>query len=128
MYLRNIMKASCNGFCYFMIGMTFVCSNLVIIVCVRFRYSYETLLETANFLLSRISVKPSIGIICGSGMGSYWNEGIYSLKLLPYYTYCNLYIYISTRNLFNVGLSFLPTHPASLFLKIKHESVAIINL
>ncbi|XP_035445363.2 purine nucleoside phosphorylase isoform X2 [Spodoptera frugiperda] len=33
-------------------------------------YSYETLLEIANFLLSRISVKPHIGIICGSGMGS----------------------------------------------------------
>ncbi|CAH0694153.1 unnamed protein product [Spodoptera exigua] len=38
-------------------------------------YSYETLLEIANFLLSRISVKPHIGIICGSGMGSYWKEG-----------------------------------------------------
>lgn len=42
-----------------------------------FRYSYETLQETANFLLSRISETPSIGVICGSGMGSYWKEGIY---------------------------------------------------
>ncbi|XP_026730941.1 purine nucleoside phosphorylase-like isoform X1 [Trichoplusia ni] len=38
-------------------------------------YSYETLLEIANFLLSRVSDKPHIGIICGSGMGSYWKEG-----------------------------------------------------
>ncbi|CAB3259873.1 unnamed protein product [Arctia plantaginis] len=38
-------------------------------------YSYETLQETANFLLSRISEIPSIGVICGSGMGSYWKEG-----------------------------------------------------
>lgn len=36
----------------------------------RTGYSYETLVETANFLLSRISEKPNIGIICGSGMGS----------------------------------------------------------
>ncbi|XP_011563553.2 purine nucleoside phosphorylase isoform X2 [Plutella xylostella] len=33
-------------------------------------YSYDTLQETANFLLSRTSVRPRIGIICGSGMGS----------------------------------------------------------
>ncbi|XP_023936786.1 purine nucleoside phosphorylase isoform X1 [Bicyclus anynana] len=39
------------------------------------RYSYETLVETANFLLSRTAVRPLIGVICGSGMGSYWNEG-----------------------------------------------------
>ncbi|CAG5025838.1 unnamed protein product [Parnassius apollo] len=38
-------------------------------------YSYETLLETANFLLSRTTVRPCIGVICGSGMGSYWKEG-----------------------------------------------------
>ncbi|RVE41679.1 hypothetical protein evm_013667 [Chilo suppressalis] len=33
-------------------------------------YSYEILLEIANFLLSRTSVRPRIGVICGSGMGS----------------------------------------------------------
>lgn len=33
-------------------------------------YSYETLVETANFLLSKIQTKPCVGIICGSGMGS----------------------------------------------------------
>ncbi|XP_013190759.2 purine nucleoside phosphorylase isoform X1 [Amyelois transitella] len=38
-------------------------------------YSYETLLETANFLLSRTSIRPKVGVICGSGMGSYWKEG-----------------------------------------------------
>ncbi|OWR52690.1 Purine nucleoside phosphorylase [Danaus plexippus plexippus] len=39
------------------------------------RYSYEMLVETANFLLSKTDVRPIIGVICGSGMGSYWNEG-----------------------------------------------------
>ncbi|CAH2244366.1 purine nucleoside phosphorylase-like isoform X1 [Pararge aegeria] len=39
------------------------------------RYSYEMLVETAHFLLSRTPVRPMIGVICGSGMGSYWNEG-----------------------------------------------------
>ncbi|XP_014368982.1 purine nucleoside phosphorylase isoform X3 [Papilio machaon] len=39
------------------------------------RYSYETLVEIANFLLSRVSIRPCIGVICGSGMGSYWKQG-----------------------------------------------------
>ncbi|CAG9561195.1 unnamed protein product [Danaus chrysippus] len=34
------------------------------------RYSYEMLVETANFLLSKTDVRPVIGVICGSGMGS----------------------------------------------------------
>ncbi|XP_032520420.2 purine nucleoside phosphorylase-like isoform X2 [Danaus plexippus] len=34
------------------------------------RYSYEMLVETANFLLSKTDVRPIIGVICGSGMGS----------------------------------------------------------
>lgn len=47
------------------------------------RYSYETLLEIANFLLSRISVQPCIGIICGSGMGSL-AENIDDAECIPY--------------------------------------------
>ncbi|XP_044252855.1 purine nucleoside phosphorylase isoform X1 [Tribolium madens] len=39
------------------------------------KYTYENLTETAEFLLSRVPFKPSIGIICGSGMGAYWNKG-----------------------------------------------------
>ncbi|XP_077291648.1 purine nucleoside phosphorylase isoform X1 [Arctopsyche grandis] len=31
-------------------------------------YTYETLMQTAQFLLDRTTVRPSIGIICGSGM------------------------------------------------------------
>lgn len=38
-------------------------------------YTYESLLETAKFLTDRVPFKPRIGIICGSGMGAYWNEG-----------------------------------------------------
>ncbi|XP_041986827.1 purine nucleoside phosphorylase isoform X2 [Aricia agestis] len=39
------------------------------------RYSYEMLQETANFLLERTPLRPTIGIICGSGMGAYWRDG-----------------------------------------------------
>ncbi|XP_072947793.1 purine nucleoside phosphorylase-like isoform X2 [Epargyreus clarus] len=46
-------------------------------------YSYETLLETANFLLSRTTVRPRIGIICGSGMGSL-AENITNTEFIPY--------------------------------------------
>lgn len=46
-------------------------------------YSYETLQETANFLLSRISETPHIGIICGSGMGSL-AENIIDPICIPY--------------------------------------------
>ncbi|CAH2039636.1 unnamed protein product, partial [Iphiclides podalirius] len=46
-------------------------------------YSYETLLETANFLLSRTSIRPSIGVICGSGMGSL-AENITDAECIPY--------------------------------------------
>ncbi|XP_026762443.1 purine nucleoside phosphorylase-like isoform X2 [Galleria mellonella] len=46
-------------------------------------YSYETLQETANFLLARISIRPTIGIICGSGMGSL-AESIVDAESIPY--------------------------------------------
>ncbi|CAG5025842.1 unnamed protein product [Parnassius apollo] len=46
-------------------------------------YSYETLLETANFLLSRTTVRPCIGVICGSGMGSL-AENIDEAVCIPY--------------------------------------------
>ncbi|CAG4950275.1 unnamed protein product [Colias eurytheme] len=38
-------------------------------------YSYEMLEEISNFLLSKTKIRPIIGIICGSGMGSYWKDG-----------------------------------------------------
>ncbi|CAF4908438.1 unnamed protein product [Pieris macdunnoughi] len=38
-------------------------------------YSYEMLEEIANFLLTKTEIRPIIGIICGSGMGSYWKDG-----------------------------------------------------
>ncbi|CAK1586204.1 unnamed protein product [Parnassius mnemosyne] len=46
-------------------------------------YSYETLQETANFLLSRTSIRPCIGVICGSGMGSL-AENIDDPVCIPY--------------------------------------------
>ncbi|KAM3966244.1 purine nucleoside phosphorylase isoform 2-T2 [Aphomia sociella] len=46
-------------------------------------YSYETLQETANFLLTRTSFRPTIGIICGSGMGSL-AESIADAESIPY--------------------------------------------
>ncbi|XP_045766248.1 purine nucleoside phosphorylase-like isoform X2 [Maniola jurtina] len=47
------------------------------------RYSYEMLVETANFLLSRTAVRPIIGVICGSGMGSL-AENIADAQCIPY--------------------------------------------
>lgn len=35
-----------------------------------YRYTYETLLNIANFLLDRTAIRPKIAIICGSGLGS----------------------------------------------------------
>ncbi|XP_013140232.1 PREDICTED: purine nucleoside phosphorylase isoform X4 [Papilio polytes] len=49
----------------------------------KFRYSYETLVEIANFLLSRVSIRPCIGVICGSGMGSL-AETITDAECIPY--------------------------------------------
>ncbi|XP_012541707.1 purine nucleoside phosphorylase isoform X1 [Monomorium pharaonis] len=37
----------------------------------RHTYTFETLQESAQYLLDRINIRPKIGIICGSGMGSY---------------------------------------------------------
>jgi purine-nucleoside phosphorylase len=55
------------------------------------KYTYELLLETAQYLLERVPFKPLIGIICGSGMGAYWNEGcladaLENTKEFPYET------------------------------------------
>lgn len=38
-------------------------------------YTYECLDKTAQYLLERVPFRPRIGIICGSGMGEYWNKG-----------------------------------------------------
>ncbi|XP_059054097.1 purine nucleoside phosphorylase-like isoform X2 [Achroia grisella] len=46
-------------------------------------YSYETLQEIANFLLTRTTIRPTIGIICGSGMGSL-AESIMDAESIPY--------------------------------------------
>ncbi|KAL0109284.1 hypothetical protein PUN28_014403 [Cardiocondyla obscurior] len=37
----------------------------------RHTYTFETLQESAQYLLDRVKIRPKIGIICGSGMGSY---------------------------------------------------------
>jgi len=53
------------------------------------QYTYEHLQETANFLLKQVTTRPKIGIICGSGMGQYWNEGtlaeaVQKKTIIPY--------------------------------------------
>ncbi|CAL1678565.1 unnamed protein product [Lasius platythorax] len=37
----------------------------------RNTYTFETAQESAQYLLDRVKIRPKIGIICGSGMGSY---------------------------------------------------------
>lgn len=46
-------------------------------------YSYEIMQETADYLLSRISHKPVIGVICGSGMGKL-AESLSEKECFPY--------------------------------------------
>jgi purine-nucleoside phosphorylase len=48
-----------------------------------FRYSYETIQHTANFLLERTAIRPKIGIICGSGLG-HLAEILTNADLFPY--------------------------------------------
>ncbi|XP_054015246.1 purine nucleoside phosphorylase-like isoform X2 [Hylaeus anthracinus] len=38
-------------------------------ICIE-AYSFETLQESAQYLLDRVKIRPKIGIICGSGIGS----------------------------------------------------------
>lgn len=35
----------------------------------NFRYTFEALQESADYLLQRITIRPKIAVICGSGMG-----------------------------------------------------------
>ncbi|XP_012268978.1 purine nucleoside phosphorylase isoform X2 [Athalia rosae] len=44
--------------------------NRVVDVASNSTYTFEALEESANYLLERISIKPRIAVICGSGMGS----------------------------------------------------------
>uniref|UniRef100_A0A0C9RAJ2 purine-nucleoside phosphorylase n=1 Tax=Fopius arisanus TaxID=64838 RepID=A0A0C9RAJ2_9HYME len=46
-------------------------------------YSFEMLLESAQYLLDRVSIRPKIGIICGSGMGSI-ADSLTDVKTFPY--------------------------------------------
>ncbi|XP_047503381.1 purine nucleoside phosphorylase isoform X2 [Pieris napi] len=46
-------------------------------------YSYEMLEEIANFLLTKTKIRPIIGIICGSGMGSL-ADTIVDAERIPY--------------------------------------------
>lgn len=45
-------------------------STLTLSVCSVCSYTYETLQTIADHLLSRTELRPKIGIICGSGLGS----------------------------------------------------------
>ncbi|KAG5680207.1 hypothetical protein PVAND_009732 [Polypedilum vanderplanki] len=46
-------------------------------------YTYETIIEIANFLLQRTSIRPKIGIICGSGLG-HLAENLTEADSFPY--------------------------------------------
>ncbi|KAF2902901.1 hypothetical protein ILUMI_03278 [Ignelater luminosus] len=47
------------------------------------RYTYESLTETAQYLLDRVPYQPRIGIICGSGMGAL-AEALSEPLIFPY--------------------------------------------
>lgn len=47
------------------------------------RYTYETLLTIADYLLERTALRPRIGIICGSGLGSL-AEQLVDTDVFPY--------------------------------------------
>ncbi|KAL6424383.1 hypothetical protein ACFW04_009873 [Cataglyphis niger] len=49
----------------------------------RQTYTFETLQESAQYLLNRIKIRPKIGIICGSGMGSI-AESLVDKRCFPY--------------------------------------------
>ncbi|XP_050461052.1 purine nucleoside phosphorylase isoform X2 [Cataglyphis hispanica] len=49
----------------------------------RQTYTFETLQESAQYLLDRIKIRPKIGIICGSGLGSI-AESLVDKRCFPY--------------------------------------------
>lgn len=49
------------------------------------RYTYEALAESARYLLERTSIRPKIGIICGSGLGSL-ADNLTDTDIFPYAT------------------------------------------
>lgn len=60
----------------------------------KYGFTYEILVETAEYLKKKVPFVPKIGIICGSGMGGYWLDGSLADVLenpiaLPYETIPN---------------------------------------
>ncbi|XP_050502152.1 purine nucleoside phosphorylase isoform X2 [Diabrotica virgifera virgifera] len=47
------------------------------------KYNYETLKETADFLMKSVSIIPKVGIICGSGLGTL-ADGLDNKVTVPY--------------------------------------------
>ena len=43
-------------------------------VFLRFRMDFESVSESANYLLTRTKYRPQLAIICGSGLGNYLIE------------------------------------------------------
>ncbi|XP_072763419.1 purine nucleoside phosphorylase isoform X3 [Anoplolepis gracilipes] len=50
---------------------------------VRHTYTFEALQESAQYLLDRVKIRPKIGIICGSGLGSI-AESLMDKQCFPY--------------------------------------------
>ena len=40
-------------------------------VFLRFRMDFESVLQSANYLLTRTKYRPKLAIVCGSGLGKY---------------------------------------------------------
>jgi hypothetical protein len=57
--------------------------NLNINAIINKKFTYERIKEIADWLLERVSCKPKIGIVCGSGLGGL-GDRIIDPKVFPY--------------------------------------------
>jgi hypothetical protein len=57
--------------------------NLNINAIINKKFTYERIKEIADWLLERVSCRPKIGIVCGSGLGGL-GDRIIDPKVFPY--------------------------------------------
>ena len=51
-----------------------ICHALIVLHYFSFRHNYEEVKKITDFLLSKTSYRPTIGVICGSGLGGLVNS------------------------------------------------------
>ena len=51
--------------------MEYVYDDIVFDVFLRFRMDFESVSESANYLLTRTNYRPKLAIVCGSGLGNH---------------------------------------------------------